>query len=151
MKRETNSLAMLVFLFVTAPLMFSQDPKGKPSPMLPSEVLGPQLIAWSQMQKPQPVPEPLPPPDRPVQADPQSGKSANPPQEPPRQPPPAQTLTGTIIKDGSRYVLKVSGANTYQLDDQDRVKQYEGKQVKVAGSLDATENTFHIISIELIS
>jgi hypothetical protein len=151
MRRETNSIAILVFLFVTAPLVFSQDPKGKPSPVLPSEVLGPQLIAWSQMQKPQPVPEPLPPPDRPVQSEPQSGKSANPPQEPPQQQPAAQTLTGTIIKDGNRYVLKVSGANTYQLDDQDRVKQYEGKQVKVAGALDAAGNTFHIISIELIS
>jgi len=151
MKRETSLVAALVFLFATAPLMFSQDLQGRPSPALPAEVLGPQLIAWSQVQKPQPVPEPLPPPDRPVQSEPESRRSANPAQDPPKQQPAVQTLTGTIIKDGSRYVLKVSGASTYQLDDQDRVKQYEGKQVKVAGALDATGNSFHVISIELIS
>jgi hypothetical protein len=105
------------------------------------------------MQKPQPVPEPLPPPDRPVQqSEPQPGQSANTAaQEPPQQPLAAQTLTGTIIKDGSRYVLKVSSSSTFQLDDQDRARPYEGKQVKVAGTLDANGNSLHVISIELIS
>ncbi len=55
------------------------------------------------------------------------------------------------MKDGSRYILKVSSSNTYELDDQDRAKRYEGKQVKVAGTLDAKGNSLHIISIELIS
>ncbi len=39
----------------------------------------------------------------------------------------------------------------YQLDDQERAKQYEGKQVKIAGTLDATGNSLHITSIELVS
>jgi hypothetical protein len=72
-------------------------------------------------------------------------------QEPPRQPPAAQTLTGAVVKDGSLYVLKVSGSNAYALDDQDRAKQYEGTKVKVAGTLDAKGNSIHVISIELIS
>jgi Protein of unknown function (DUF5818) len=143
MKRETNSVAALVFFFVTAPLMVSQDLQGKPGPMLPSEILGPQLIAWSQVQKPQPVTEPLPSSDRAAQSEEA--------QEPPQQQPAAQTLTGTIIKDGSRYVLKVSSSSAYQLDDQDRAKQYEGKQVKVDGTLGANGNSLHVISIELIS
>jgi len=87
---------------------------------LPSEILGPQLIAWSQLQKPEPVPQPLPPPDRPVQQpDPQTDQRpvqpANPQAQP--QPPAAQTFTGTIVKDGSRYILKVSSNKVYQLDD----------------------------------
>ena len=136
MKRETGSFAALIFLLTTGPLMFSQ---GKPSPALPSDILGPQLIAWSQVQKPQPVRE-LPPPDRPVQqSERQPGEAA------------AQTLTGTILKDGNRYILKVSNSSTYQLDDQEGAKQYEGKQVKVGGSPDANGGSFHIISIELIS
>jgi len=131
------SLLLTILLLTTGPLMFSQ---GKPSPALPSDILGPQLIAWSQMQKPQPVTEPLLPTDRPVQqSERQPGQAA------------AQTLTGTILKNGSRYILKVSNSSTYQLDDQDRAKQYEGKPVKVSGTPDANGASFHIISIELIS
>jgi hypothetical protein len=72
-------------------------------------------------------------------------------QEAPRQTPAAQTLTGTILKDGNRYVLKVSSSATYDLDDQDRAKKYEGKQVKISGALDAKGNSLHVISIALIS
>ena len=151
--RQSSLLPALVFLLASAPLMFSQSFEGKPSPSLTSEIPGPQLIAWSQVQKPQPVPQPLPPPDRPVQqsADQPEPSASAPSQELPKQQPAAQTLTGTIVKDGSRYILKVSSSNTYELDDQDRAKRYEGKQVKVAGTLDAKGNSLHIISIELIS
>jgi hypothetical protein len=150
MKRASR-WAALVFLFATSSVMLSQV-QSKPNPVPPSEILGPQLIAWSQMQKPQPVPEPLPPPDRPVQqSEPQTERSAETAQDLPQQQPAAQTLSGMIVKDGSRYVLKVSSSSTYELDDQDRAKRYEGKQVKVSGTLDASGNSFHIISIELIS
>ena len=156
MTRETSSLAAFALLALAAPLMLSQDLQRKPSPTPPSEILGPQLIAWSQMQKPQPVPAPLPPPDRPVQSEQQSGQAVShtaqePAQEPAQQPPAAQTLTGTVVKDGGRYILKVSSSSTYELDDQDQAKRYEGKQVKVVGTLSATGNSFHIVSIELIS
>lgn len=152
MKRETG-LLLTVFLLAAAPLMTAQNTYNRPSPAVPSEILGPQLIAWSEFQKPQPIPQPLPPPDRPAQqSDQEQGQSATPPaQQPPSQSPAAQTLTGTIVKDGSSYILKVATGTSYQLDDQERAKKYEGKQVKVAGTLDAKGNSFHIISIELIS
>jgi len=146
MKRETSLFATLGVLLVIAPLVFAQNLQTQPSPALPSDILGPQLIAWSQLQKPQPVPQPLPTPDRPAQ---QPAQSANPPAQ--QQQPAAQTFTGTIVKDGSRYVLKVSSNSAYQLDDQDRAKQYEGKQVKIAGTLDANGNSLHNTSIELLS
>jgi hypothetical protein len=132
--------------------MFSQEAQRKPSPVPPSEILGPQLIAWSQVQKPQPVPAPLPPPDRPVQSEQQPGQSASQTaQEPSQSQTAAQTLIGTIVKDGRRFILKVSGSNTYDLDDQDRAQRYEGKQVKVVGTLSAPGNSFHVVSIELMS
>jgi hypothetical protein len=154
MTRETSLLATVALLTFSAPLMFSQGVQRQPSPVPPSEILGPQLIAWSQVQKPQPVPAPLPPPDRPVQSEQQTGQAGSQtPQAPAPQQPTAQTLTGTIIKDGGRYLLKVSSSSTttYELDDQERAKRYEGKQVKVVGALSATGNSFHIVSIELMS
>jgi hypothetical protein len=153
MTRETSLLAAVALLTFSAPLMFSQGVQRQPSPVPPSEILGPQLIAWSQVQKPQPVPAPLPPPDRPVQSEQQTGQAGSQtPQAPAAQQPTAQTLTGTIIKDGGRYLLKVSSSTTtYELDDQEPAKRYEGKQVKVVGALSATGNSFHIVSIELMS
>jgi hypothetical protein len=150
MKRGARLLASLAFLLGTVPLMCAQAPQSQPSPVLPSDILGPQLIVWSQVQKPQPVPQPLPPPDRPIQQpDKQPVQSANPPAQP--QQPAAQTFTGTIVKDGSRYVLKVSSNTAYQLDDQEKAKQFEGKQVKIGGTLDANGSSLHIVSIEVVS
>jgi hypothetical protein len=148
MKREIGVLALV--LATATPLMFSQAMEKNPSPVTPDEFLGPQLIAWSQVQKPQPVAEPLPQSDRVAQ---RAGESSSEKaQEPPQQQPGAQTLTGTIVKDSGRYVLKVSSSSTtYELDDQDRAQRYEGKQVKVAGTMSAKGDSFHVISIELIS
>ncbi|MBZ5681986.1 MAG: hypothetical protein LAO24_17950 [Acidobacteriia bacterium] len=154
MKRETNILATISFVLVVALSGFGQDPQVQSSPALPPDVLGPQLIAWSQLQKPKPVPQPLPPPDRPTRQSDQEtpGQPTNPQALPPaqQQAPANQTFTGTILKDGARYVLK-TGGTSYQLDDQDDVKHYEDKQVKVVGNLDVNRNILHVVSIQLIS
>jgi hypothetical protein len=36
------------------------------------------------------------------------------------------------------------------LDDQDKVRRYEGKHVKVTGAVDVTSNTIHVETIEEI-
>ena len=144
MKRETSPLAAVVFLVVTLPLMFALDPQAQPSPALASDH---QLIAWSQLQKPQPVPQVLLQPDRPLQQP--DVQRANPPTQ--QEQPAAPTFKGTILKNGTRYVLKVSSNSTYQVDDQYSPKQYEGKQVKIAGTLDADGKSPRITSIELVS
>jgi hypothetical protein len=149
MKRETSLLAALLFLPGSVALMIAQSVQSQASPVLPSDILGPQLIAWSQVQKPQPVPQPLPPPERPIPQTDQQAQPANPPAQ--EQQPVAQTFTGTIVKDGGRFVLKISSNNAYQLDDQEKAKPYEGKQVKIGGTLDANGSSLHIISIELVS
>jgi len=135
-KRETSPVATLFFLIVTVPLMFAQDSQSQPRPALPSDILGPQLIVWSQLQTPGQVPQPLPSPGTSMQQD---GRPA------------APTFTGTIVKDGARYLLKVSSNCAYQLDDQERAKQYEGKQVRIGGTLGSDGQSLHVTSIELIS
>lgn len=151
MKRETTLLSALAFLLVTVPLMFTQDPRSQPGPLFPSDILGPQLVVWSQAQKPQPVPQPLPAADRPLpeQQPEQPNPADNPAAE--QEQATAQKFTGTIVKNSGMYLLKVSGNSAYQLDDQEKAKQYEDKQVIIGGTLDANGRSLHVINIELLS
>jgi hypothetical protein len=48
-----------------------------------------------------------------------------------------QSFSGTIVKSGDKYVLQdADTGKTYDIDHQDQVKQYEGKRVRVHGTLD---------------
>ena len=61
----------------------------------------------------------------------------------------AKSFTGKIVKAGGKLVLKDNASkSTYQLDDQDKAKSFEGKQVKVNGTLDPATGTIHVTSIE---
>lgn len=55
MKRDSGRLACLLFLLASVPLIFAQNLQPAPEP--PLQLLGPQLIAWSELQKPQPLME----------------------------------------------------------------------------------------------
>ncbi|PYV86542.1 MAG: hypothetical protein DMG90_21015 [Acidobacteria bacterium] len=56
-----------------------------------------------------------------------------------------QTFTGTVVKQGDKYVLQDSASGkSYEIDHQDQVKQFEGKRVRVHGTLDASGNMIHI-------
>jgi hypothetical protein len=64
----------------------------------------------------------------------------------------AHSFTGRVVRENGKLILndpvtKVS----YQFDDQSKVKQYIGKQVKVTGKLDLDSNTIHIENIEPLS
>jgi len=80
-------------------------------------------------------------------------------QQPQRQQPPAgtqvqqeaqkQTTTGKIAKsDDGKFVLVDTSGTTYQLDDQDNAKKFEGKIVKVSGTVDTSSNTIHVTEIK---
>jgi len=57
----------------------------------------------------------------------------------------AQTFTGTIVKSGDKYMFQdAASGNTYDIDHQDQVKEYEGKKVKVHGTLDQSTKTIHM-------
>ncbi len=62
-----------------------------------------------------------------------------------------QTFVGKIvrIKNGQLALLtdENSGKGVY-LDDQEKAKQYEGKNVKVTGVLEVAKNLVHVTDIE---
>lgn len=48
----------------------------------------------------------------------------------------SQTFTGTVVKQGDKYVLKDDTGKTYDIDHQTDVAKFEGKRVRVQGTLD---------------
>jgi len=57
-------------------------------------------------------------------------------------------FTGRIAQAEGKYVLVDEGQRaTFQLDDQEKAKQFDGKTVKVTGSLDPATNTIHVAEI----
>ena len=60
----------------------------------------------------------------------------------------AQSFEGTITKSGDKLVLQDTATQaSYQLDDQSKAKQYEGKKVKVMATMDPNTNTLHVVDI----
>ena len=51
-----------------------------------------------------------------------------------------QTFSGTVVRQGDKYVLKDDSGKTYDIDHQDEVKKFDGKRVRVQGTLDASTN-----------
>ena len=56
----------------------------------------------------------------------------------------SQSFSGTVVKSGDKYVLQDASGKTYDIDHQDEVKKYEGKQVRVKGMLDPDGKTIHL-------
>jgi len=52
-----------------------------------------------------------------------------------------------VVKESAGYSLRV-GELSYKLDDQERARSYEGRSVKVVGTLDKQTNTITIEKIE---
>jgi hypothetical protein len=105
----------------------------------------------SQAQPQQPQSQPSQAPDSSGQAMPSQSTPSQPPTT--QQSPDAQaqsstgvqTFTGTIIKSGDKYVLQdAASGNTYDLDHQDEVAKFEGKKVRVHGTVDASGKMIHV-------
>src|SRR5271156_3619808 len=82
--------------------------------------------------------EPTPAPQAPDQAQ-------------PAQPQPGQTTAaksatfmGTIVKDGSEFVLRISSGDVYRLDTPSKAQAFEGKSVKVTGKLEEAAKLIHV-------
>lgn len=141
MKPETHMLPGLGLFLAMASLALAQD-APQPCPDISPNTLGCELVAWSHLQEPVPLPESQSQPDQ------QAGQA---PDSQAQMQASRQRITGIIVRQGEKYVLKAGDTATYQLDDQDRAKQYQDKRVMVAGRLDADNQTFHIESVELVS
>jgi hypothetical protein len=55
---------------------------------------------------------------------------------------------GTIVKDGSDFVLRASTGDVYRLDMPSKAQPFEGKAVKVTGKLEETAKLIHVDNIE---
>jgi hypothetical protein len=63
--------------------------------------------------------------------------------------PEGKTFTRTILKSGESFVLSDSVTKSkYMLDNQDKVRPYEGKKVRVTGTIDVANNMIHVETIE---
>jgi hypothetical protein len=58
-----------------------------------------------------------------------------------------KSFTGTVVKESTGYALRVKDLS-YKLDDQQQASNYEGRTVRILGSLDKHANTIHIQNIE---
>ena len=109
-----------------------QAPDQQTSPSTPS--------AQQPSETPQNPPAQAPSqtaPSQPSQSAPDSSASA-------QQSAGGQVFSGTVAKAGDKYVLQMADGTAYDLDHQDLVKKYEGKQVRVKGTLDQDGKTIHI-------
>lgn len=133
--RRTLSLAMLALTALLAVLAATQSgARQGGSQKAPS---GPELVAWTQQAKVQPMPAMV---TTLVPTSAQEGDA--------QKAPAAQAFMGIILRVGDSYVLQTADNVTYQLDDQERAKAYEGKQVQVTGSLDKSSNTIKVSDIK---
>lgn len=79
-------------------------------------------------QSQQPPSSQTPPPDTPPQQGAGNGSGET------------QVFSGTVVKTGDKYVLKDDSGHTYDIDHQAEVSKFEGKRVRVQGTLDAANN-----------
>jgi uncharacterized protein YdeI (BOF family) len=104
----------------------------------------------------QPAPPQQPPDTQAPLSTPESGQQT-PSQTQPAAPPPDQSqaapedatgskeMVGTIVKQGDKYMFQdTATGTTYDIDHQDEVKKFEGKKVRVHGTIDPNTKTIHV-------
>ena len=61
----------------------------------------------------------------------------------------AKECSDACVKMGGKYVLYSAGSKTtYQLDDQDKAKEFSGQKVEVSGTYDKSAGTIHVSDIK---
>jgi len=146
--RNLLCLATAVVAVFLVPRSLAQSP-ANPAPLASGD--NGTLIAWTMMQQPVPM-QSQNPPAREQQPDSQypQGRDAQQDRDVEREPA-TQSFAGTVMMENDHYVLKTSDNNTYQLDDQERAKEYEGKQVQVMGVLNSETNMIRVRDIKMAS
>ena len=89
-------------------------------------------------------------PASPQNASPMAISAAATGQDQTQHPQESKTFTGKIVQSSEgKFVLQdTSGNSTYLLDDQEKAKAFNGKNVKVTGMLDADNNIIHVVDIQ---
>jgi hypothetical protein len=111
------------------------------SPAALALLLGVSLsgIPLNAQKSPPPDQQTQPPAQR--QAPDQAGQQA--PDSQPQQTD-GKTFAGTIVKSGDKWMLQDAAGTSYDIDRQDLARKYEGKQVRINGTLDPDGKTIHV-------
>jgi hypothetical protein len=156
MKKWIGGLAALVVAAALLPAVYAQQDQSsqpaQPSAEQPSAQPSAQQPSAEQPSAQPSAEQPSAQPDMTPQASPSqdttapSGQAAPSGQDTATPAAQGTAFTGTIVNAGGKYVLKTD-TQTYQLDDQDKAKTYENKQVSVVGSLDQSTSVLHVTDI----
>jgi hypothetical protein len=138
---------LIAFLLVLVPGAFPQQSTLQtPEDAYTSR----DLIAWSQLQKPQQAPQPFPArnPSVPQPGQPQD-QQAKVPADPQNQQEPAQSYAGEIIKNGNRFVLQMQDSAIYQLEADEVLEVYENHRVRVVGNVRPHVKSIRVLRIRI--
>ena len=157
MKTKIQSLSFIATLAVVFGMISWGSAFAQTTPSTPSDQATPQSQQAPtpdtppSQQTPQTTPTPDTPPatqqppssQTPDQAQPPSSQSSAPPAGASDNGSAAassdsQSFSGTIVKSGDKYMLKDDSGKTYDIDHQTDVAKFEGKRVRVKGTLDAS-------------
>lgn len=61
------------------------------------------------------------------------------------------TLSGTVIRNGSRFALRETEGVLYTLDSTGRAWPFEGEDVRVTGQLDSSTSLLHVEDIRSVA
>ncbi len=100
--------------------------------LLPSALLAGMVLTGVPLNAQQPSPQQPPARQTPDQTQPDTQGTQD------------QTFVGTIVKSGDKFVLQDTAGKSWDIDHQELVKKFEGKQVRVTGTLDADGKTIHM-------
>jgi hypothetical protein len=107
------------------------------------------LVGWgislSAQQKPSAADSPS------MQTPPRTGPDSSMPQpqtDATNSHPSARAFEGKIEKSSEGFVLRENVTQSpFKLDDQDKAKKFEGKDVRIMATMDAATNTLHVVDI----
>jgi cytoskeletal protein RodZ len=134
--KRVSLILIAVFALVILPAAFAQGTPSQsqdPSTQTPST----QPPSQSPSTSPSQSPSTAPPSQSPSTDNPSSATSSS---------SDAHSFVGSIVKNNGKYMLHTGGAD-YELDDQSQAGKFEGKDVKVTGSVDQQTNTIRVQSI----
>jgi hypothetical protein len=142
MKKQWKSIWSLGALAMILSVGVSLSAQQAASPATSSDPAAAPQTQPSQPTDPtaqQPATTPQTPEQQPSQAAPDTQSQTTPSATD------SQTFSGTVVKSGDKYVLQdADSGKTYDIDHQDEVKQFEGKKVRVHGTLDASGKMIHV-------
>ena len=142
MKKQIRSLWLLgaLVLFVSVGISLNAQDSSTQTQTPDAQSQPAQTPAPEKQSQPAETPQAPP-----SQAPDQTRQPAPDSQAQPTQSAGAQSFTGTIVKSGDKYVFQdADTGNTYDIDHQDEVQKFEGKKVKVHGTLDASAKMIHV-------